>query len=153
MTRVIKRLSVGFIGAVVLCLGAFFLVSNYVDGSWPRVAGTVVGSRNVAGVSSPVVEYEAMGTKFQVISSKQPLFANIETGEKRQIAFNPNSPGEAKIVQSGFLAAMPWLLVGTGAAMILTTIVLHKRLQNESHDEADLSGSEQAEDDKPTYQV
>lgn len=140
-----KRYVVGFIGVVLCCLGVFFVVSNYVDGNWPRVGGTVIGAREIGGVRSPVVEYEALGTTFQVISGDQPLFGNYDTGQKLRVAYNPGSPGEAAIVASGFLAGISWCLLASGALMIMAAVALHKRSQQDQADD-ELSDSDDSPD-------
>jgi hypothetical protein len=129
------------LGVLVFGAGAAFAVINHVDTSWPRVSGKVIDTRDMNQTTSPLVEYEASGTKFQVISSDQPLMGSFGSGKSLVVAYNPNSPGEVKIPASGILSAMTWFLIAAGAVLVLIGSIIRKRQQDDDSDDMDPSDS------------
>ena len=125
------------LGVLIFGAGAAFAVINHVDTSWPRVSGKVIGTRVVNESTSPIVEYDASGTKFQVISSDQPLMGSYQTGKTLVVAYNPSSPGEAKIPASGFLSTVTWVFMAAGAVLVVAGSILRRRLQDIESDETD----------------
>lgn len=130
------------LGVLVFGAGAAFAVINHVDSSWPRVSGKVIGTRVVNESASPIVEYDASGTKFQVISSDQPLMDSFQKGKTLVVAYNPNSPGEAKIPASGLLSTLTWLLIAAGAVLVLVGSILRKRQRDQDALDDDLENEQ-----------
>lgn len=140
------------LGVVLFCVGAFFAVIDHVDTSWPRVPGKVIGTRVVNDTKAPIVEYTATETTFQVISSDRPLIGSFQTGKTLVVAYNPDSPGEAKIPASGFLSALPWSLIAAGAVLVVGGDIMRKRLQDgRMHDMGPADASDSS--DESVHQV
>lgn len=110
--------------------GLFFIFTNNPDSSWTETKGTVVNVQSRAGDSntmySAVVEYTVDGNSYTVVSSMSSSSAP-DIGSERKVAYNPNLPQEAKIVES--LTSTWWLYLFplAGLTMIVLSILSYIR--------------------------
>ncbi|MGE5310046.1 MAG: DUF3592 domain-containing protein [Sphaerimonospora mesophila] len=114
----VKRQKFG-IGSLVFLLlfgtafvGAGFLVINgvQIDSSWQRTNGEVVDvydrTDNGSTTYAPVVKYSVNEQEYQMTGSLSSSFMPT-IGEQREIAYNPQQPNEAKLVEG--IGATWWL--------------------------------------------
>lgn len=122
------------IGIIFIAVGYFVITSFKIDSSWKRVTGTVISesvsiqqnnndsnninSSNNSITYAPIVEYVVSDVKYQkqgsVSSSSHPTI-----GSSRQVAYNPNNPGDAKIVESNTTQMLFWLFPIVGLLVLL----------------------------------
>ncbi len=124
-----KKFGIGELIFLVLFGGAFtgagFLAINglKVDFGWARTYGEVVSSSSKISDGStthtPVVRYSVDGQEYWITSSISSGFAPT-IGEKREVAYNPDQPNQAKIVEG--IGTMWWLWLFPISGVIILVI-------------------------------
>lgn len=109
-------------GAVFAGAGFFAINSSKVDPSWTRISGEVVDSSSRISDGSTtytaVVEYSVSGQEYRTTSSFSSSFAPT-IGEKREIAYNPTQPNQAKVVEGAGATWWLWLFPIIGVAILI----------------------------------
>lgn len=122
------------VGLLCFAAGAYFVLGNLVDGGWPRVPASVLRiekSANSGDGEAPIVAYEVTGTTFNVQASTPTSLRKVRTGDTVQVAYNPNSQGEAKVVHTGAAAIVPWILVIAGACVVVASVAAFRRVKDD----------------------
>lgn len=128
-------------GAVFAGAGIFAISNTKIDPSWTRVSGQVVDSSSRISDGSttytPIVQYSANGQTYKVTSSASSSFyPNI--GDKREIAYNPNRPDQAKVVEGTGITVFLWLLPVVGIGILVLAPILFIRSLHRSNKINDL---------------
>lgn len=109
-------------GAVFAGAGFFAINSSKVDPNWTRISGEVVDSSSRISDGSTtytaVVKYSVNGQEYQTTSSFSSSFAPT-IGEKREIAYNPSQPNQAKVVEGAGATWWLWLFPIIGVAILI----------------------------------
>lgn len=92
------------LGAIFTVGGLFAYQATQIDESWIKVTGEITDvvelnrQGRVAKRYLPVVQYEADNRSYSVTSNTgEPAYPTI--GEQREVAYNPQLPDQAKVVQ------------------------------------------------------
>lgn len=110
-------------GGVFAGAGFFAINSSRIDSNWQRTSGEVIDSSSRVSDGSttytPVVKYSVNGQEYQTTSSFSSSFAPA-IGEKREVAYNPVQPSQAKIVEGAGTTWWLWLfpVIGVGILVI-----------------------------------
>ncbi len=117
-------------GAVFAGAGFFAMNSSKVDPSWTRMSGEVVDSTSWVSDGSTthtaVVKYYVNGQEYRTKSNVSSSFAPT-IGEKREIAYNPTQPNQAKVIEGTGATWWSWLLPVIGVAILIIAPVLFIR--------------------------
>ena len=135
----LKQLFVAeLVGLLLLAAGGFLIVHNFVDSSWSRTSGTVIGfsdkATSAVPVNSPIVSYDVGGTTFNIVAPSPISLSTLKSGQPVQVAYDPNSAGEAAIVDTGVSRTASWIAALTGAAIIVGAITAFRRARDDSAD-------------------
>ncbi len=99
-------------GVVFTAAGLFFIFANSPDSDWVKTQGTVVSVQSRPGDSntmySAIVRYEVDGQSYTVVSSVSSSFSP-DVGSSRTVAYNPDFPADAKVVEG--LSSIWWLYI------------------------------------------
>ncbi len=110
------------IGAVFAAAGGFAYKSMQVDKSWPRIQGEIVDvSKNISNGSTtytPIIKYVVRGTNYQVTSSSSSSFYPT-IGGKKEIAYNPSQPDQAKVIEGSGITMLILLFPAIGVLMLI----------------------------------
>lgn len=132
---IFSMLLFGFIGAIFITIGVFSFNSIQVDSSWTRITGKVTdikSSLNDGTITySPVVEYSVNGQSYKasgsISSSQRP-----NVGAERQVAYNPNNPADARVVESGGTSLLFLIFPAIGLALLIfgPVLFIKSRMRN-----------------------
>lgn len=130
----VKRQKFG-VGSLVFLLlfgaafvGAGFLVINgvQIDSSWQRTNGEVVDvydrTDNGSTTYAPVVKYSVNEQEYQMTGSLSSSFMPT-VGEQREVAYNPQQPNEAKLVEGIGATWWLWLFPVFGISMMAVALI------------------------------
>ncbi len=130
----VKRQKFG-VGSLVFLLifgaafvGAGFLVINgvQIDSSWQRTNGEVVDvydrTDNGSTTYGPVVKYSVNEQEYQMTGSLSSSFIPT-VGERREVAYNPQQPNEAKLVEGIGATWWLWLFPVLGIGMMVVALI------------------------------
>lgn len=110
------------IGAVFAGVGFFAINSSKVDPNWTRTSGEVVDAlsriRDGSTTYTAIVKYSANGQEYQTTSGFSSSFSPT-IGEKREIAYNPSQPNQAKVVEGLGATWWLWLFPAIGIAILI----------------------------------
>lgn len=111
--------------------GLFLFNSMSINSSWPRIEGKVVAlgqSQDTHGnlTYAPTVQYTVSGVSHEV-QAGVGTGSHPVLGSSMQVAYDPNDPMQAKVVQGGFVGVMPWLFMLIGAGFLVLAPVLFVR--------------------------
>lgn len=108
-------------GAVFAGVSLFIINGMRIDPSWTQISGEVVDTTSKVSdgstTYSAVVEYSVNGQEYRATSSSSSSFAPT-IGEKREVAYNPAQPNQAKVVE-GATAGLLWLFPIIGVAILV----------------------------------
>jgi hypothetical protein len=103
-------------------IGIFAIKSSKIDPGWTRISGHVTGSSsNISNGSTtytPIVSYEVNGRDYQVTASTSSN-NHPAIGTGKEVAYNPASPDEAKVVADGASKSLLYLFPAAGILCIL----------------------------------
>jgi len=101
-------------GLVFAAAGLFIRSSMQIDPNWTIISGEIIdvsrnsGTRDRSDTYSPIVEYVVDGQAY-IATSNFSSSSYPTIGGSKEVAYNPLSPGESKIVQGGF-SKLLWLI-------------------------------------------
>ncbi len=129
----VKRHKVGF-GSMILLLffsgmfaafGLFAIKNQRIDDRWLRVSGQVVevSSKVREGkvMYTAIVSYSVGSQVYQVSSGISSSLAPT-MGETREVAYNPEQPNQARVVQGGWITWLFWSFPIIGALTALSAM-------------------------------
>lgn len=126
-----RVVSLGFC-VLLLVFGLYLLSSNNINASWIHTVGEVVNSQmNLYQHDEKrdiTVRYNVAGHDYNVFDTVS-AGGKTAKGDKREVAYNPNTPAEAKLIKSGYDNAIPWtiVIVSIGLIVYLFAIFFVKR--------------------------
>jgi hypothetical protein len=132
-------------GAGFLAAAVFFGLSMKIDPSWTRVTGTVTDirtSRDSDGATyAPIVSYTANGQAYQT-SSNISSSSMPSLNSSKEVAYNPDQPSQAKIVEGGsswiFLAVFG--IIGAGAIILGPVLYIKSKRRDKTIDQLIANG-------------
>lgn len=117
-------------GGFWLAIIAPLALATRVDSGWERVSGKVIEVRtstNDDGTTySPVVEYYVDSSR-HVITSSVSTGSAPQIGGSQEVAYDPENPFDAKVVQGSGLSWIIGLFVAVGVIMITIGPILYVR--------------------------
>lgn len=127
---IFSLISLLLFGAIFTVAGVFAIKSSKIDPNWTRISGEVVESSSRIDdgktIYTPVVQYSANGQIYKVTSSiGSSFYPNI--GDKREVAYNPTRPEQAKVVEGAGTQAFLWLFPAIGFGVLVLAPVLFVR--------------------------
>ena len=134
----VKNLIVVFlIGLIFTGVGYFATKSVEIDSSWKKINGTIVdvvvnqdtdvdpndNTVNNSPTYSPVVNYQVNEQTYRITSSVGTS-SKPTIGSTIKVAYNPNKPSEAKVVESKATKMMFYLFYVIGLGLIVYGCVM-----------------------------
>lgn len=110
-------------GVSFTATGIFAINSSKIDPAWTRISGEVVGSSSRTDSDgstnyTPIIQYLVNGKSYKITSrSGSSSYPNI--GDKREVAYNPNRPDQAKVVEGVIIQALLWLSSAIGIGLLI----------------------------------
>jgi len=135
-------------GAVFVGAGYLLMQSTKIDPSWTRVEGKVIGSNPVSGSTNsgvtyaPVVQYTVNGTPYTITSGSSSSI-HPSVGSQKEVAYNPQSPNDAKVVDGTGTKAILAIFPVIGIVLLILAPVLLVRSMHRSKDITNLRQSGQ----------
>lgn len=124
-------------GILFVIPGIFALLSSQIDESWTRVQGEIVDvSSKISDGSrmyTPIVEYVVDGQSYRV-SSNSSSSISPTMGAKREVAYNPTNPNEAKLVEGIGIKLLLLIFPVVGITIVIIALysfVTSKKRSNE----------------------
>lgn len=119
-------LGISLVIGIIFVVSGFFLVkSEKIDHSWIRTTGTIIdAASNTAGGSgvkyAPVVQYVVDGQSYSVSSNISSSTYPV-IGKEKEVAYNPDQPGQAKIVGNIGSTVFSWIFPIIGILVIVSS--------------------------------
>lgn len=118
-------------GAIFGGIGYFVVGTAKIDPSWTKVDGVIVSSSAVYGAEgdttyAPVVAYKVNNQEYQVKSTTSSSF-QPDVGGSKQVAYNPSTPQNAKVVAGSGEQAFMYLFPAVGGFIFLLAPILYAR--------------------------
>lgn len=132
-----SMLSLMLFGAIFAAAGGFIYKSMQIDPSWTRVQGSVVdvSSRISDGstLHTPVIEYTVADQKYRVTGNSSSS-AYPTVGGSREVAYNPDQPGQGKAVEGAGsqLFVLAFVVIGIGL-FLLAPFLFFRSLKRSRH--------------------
>lgn len=120
----VLRARVISLGACVLFLvfGLYLISRNNIDASWTHTVGEVAQSRTSTGQNSErrdiTVKYTVAGHDYNIYETVS-ADSKSSQGAKREVAYNPSAPADAKLIKNSYDNAIPWAIVVVSVGLIV----------------------------------
>ncbi len=115
-------------GTAFLTGGMVLLWSSHIPSDWQQTEGRITGSvyspsQRGTGTYSPIVSYQVAGITYEARGSSGKGSSHV-AGEIHKVAYNPDQPDEAKVVEGAGSKMLSLLCALLGAGMLVFAVRL-----------------------------